>query len=396
MDSFFRSLVAKLRPTLMPAHPPPPIIGDAAALAQAVSRLTTRGRIAMDTEAASFHRYTDRVYLVQLSSDDETVLVDPLQLRDLGPIGAVLADERVEVVFHDADYDLRVLDRDFGFHARRVFDTRIAAHLLGEPGVGLSALLEKFFGVQLDKKLQRADWSRRPLPPDMVAYAAADTMYLLALRDQLERLMEQAGRLAWAREEFARLETIRWTPPEKDDLYLRLSGAKALSPRAKVILKVLCEWREDVARSLDRPPFRVAPSEALVAVAREAPATPSALHRVAGLPQSIGRRHEEGLLGAVRRGLREEIRRTVRPRPASPRPDAETEIRLERLKSFRNHRAAALGLEPGVLCPNGTLLAIARTAPRTPAELANVAELRAWQRQALGESELVAAARCGA
>jgi ribonuclease D len=346
----------------------------------------------MDTEAASFHRYTDRVYLVQLSSDDETVLVDPLEASDLGAIGAVLADPRVEVVFHDADYDLRVLDRDYGFRARRVFDTRIAAHLLGEAAVGLSALLEKYFAVTLDKKLQRADWSQRPLPPEMVAYAAADTMHLLALRDELERRMEAAGRLAWAQEEFARLEDIRWTPPERDDAHLRLPGARALSPRAKVVLKALYEWRDDIARSLDRPPFRVAPNEALVAIAREAPATAGALHRVKGLPQAIGRRHEQALLSAVRRGLTERTGRPARRRSSLGRPDADTQARLERLKALRNRRAAALGLEPGVLCPNGTLLAIARASPTTPNDLMGVAELRAWQREVLSEAEILAAA----
>ncbi|HWP36512.1 MAG TPA: HRDC domain-containing protein [Gemmatimonadales bacterium] len=371
----------------------PPIIGDPAELARAVSRLAARGRLAMDTEAASFHRYADRVYLLQLSSDDETVLVDPLQVSDLGPISSVLADERVEVVFHDADYDLRVLDRDYGFRARSVFDTRIAAQLLGEPGVGLAALLEKYLGVTLDKKLQRADWSLRPLPPDMVAYAAADTAYLLPLRDLLERRMAALGRLAWAREEFARLEGIRWTPPDRDDAYLRLPGAKALSPRAKVVLRALYDWREDVARLLDRPPFRVAPSEALVAVAREAPTTPGALQRVAGLPRSIGRRYEDSLLAAVQRGLHEAIGRPTRRGPVMPRPDAETEARLERLKAHRNERAAALGVEPGVLCPNGTLMALARRAPQTRDELASVPELRTWQRQALGEEDLLAAVR---
>jgi ribonuclease D len=370
---------------------PPPIIGDPTELARAVSRLAARGRVAMDTEAASFHRYTDRVYLLQLSSGGDTVLVDPLEVRDLGPIGAVLADERVEVVFHDADYDLRVLDRDYGFRARSVFDTRIAAQLLGEPSVGLAALLEKYFGVTLDKKLQRADWSLRPLSPDLVAYAAADTAYLLPLRDLLERRMADAGRLAWAREEFARLEHIRWTPPERDHAHLRLPGAKALSPRAKVILRALHEWRDGVARSLDRPPFRVAPSEALVAVAREAPTTPGALQRVAGLPRSIARRYEDALLDAVQRGLEAEIGRPVRRAPAMPRPDAGTEARLERLKAHRNERAAVLGLEPGVLCPNGTLLALARHAPQSRDELASVPDLRSWQREALGEEDLLTA-----
>ena len=119
---------------------------DPGALRDLAARLARAPRIALDTEAASFHRYTDRVYLVQVSSDHETALIDPLALPDLSPLGDLLASESVEVVFHDADYDLRVLDRDYGFRARRVFDTRVAAQLLGEPAVGLAALLEKHFG----------------------------------------------------------------------------------------------------------------------------------------------------------------------------------------------------------------------------------------------------------
>jgi len=379
----------------MSTQPTPQIISDAGSLAAAVARLAAAGRVALDTEAASFHRYTDRVYLVQLSSDDDTVLVDPLVAGDLAPIGALLADPGVEVVFHDADYDLRTLDRDYGFRATRLFDTRVTAQLLGEPGIGLAALLEKYFGVKLDKKLQRADWSARPLTPAMVAYAAADTMHLLALRDLLERHLREAGRLAWASEEFARLEEISWTPPDRESAHLQLRGARTLSPRAKVVLGALYEWREVTASSLDRPPFRVAASEALVAVAQASPTTAAALHGVPGLPRPIARRYEAELLDAVQVGLRREIVRTERSRSGSGRPDAATEARVERLKELRNRRATGMNIEPGVLCPNATLLAIARATPRTPDDIAHVTELRGWQRQALTDEEILRTVAAG-
>jgi ribonuclease D len=369
----------------------PPIIGDPGSLRVVVARLAATGRVAIDTEAASFHRYQDRVYLVQLSSDVETVLVDPLPTRDLGPIGALLAEPSVEVVFHDADYDLRILNRDYGFQATRVFDTRIAAQLLGEPGIGLSALLEKYFSVRLDKKLQRADWSARPLTPEMVAYAAADTTHLLRLRDIMANRLEAAGRLRWAEEEFERLEAIRWTPPDREAAHLQLSGARALSPRGREILRALYEWRDACARTLDRPPFRVAPNEALVAVARAAPTTPGTLFRVAGLPPSIARRYQADLLEAVRTGSEREIPRGTRPRPGPGRPDPATEARLASLKQLRSRRAQSLGLEPGVLCPNATLLAIARLAPRSAGQIGAVQELRGWQRVALGDEGILKA-----
>ncbi|MGH7605718.1 MAG: ribonuclease D, partial [Gemmatimonadales bacterium] len=227
------------------------------ALTALVESVRREPRVAVDTEAASFHRYRDRIYLIQLSTPRETALIDPLAVADLAPLGTILADPEIEKVFHDADYDLRVLDRDYGFRAVRLFDTRIAAQLVGEPAIGLAALLEKFLGVKLAKEHQKADWSRRPLPAGMLAYAAADTHHLLALRDLLERRLRELGRLAWATEEFAQLERLRWTGgggpggPEpgagatggpggsNSDAYLRVKGVKALPPRALAAFREL-------------------------------------------------------------------------------------------------------------------------------------------------------------
>ncbi len=176
----------------------PLLLADDAALEAFVGDLQEQDCVALDTEAASYHRYIDRIYLIQISSASRTALVDPLTVSNLKPVSRLLSDPAVEVVFHDADYDLRVLDRDYGFRAKRLFDTRIAAQLLGEPSVGLGPLLEKYFGIKVNKKMQRADWSRRPLTAEMISYAASDTAYLLGLRDELRRRLEKQGRLAWA------------------------------------------------------------------------------------------------------------------------------------------------------------------------------------------------------
>lgn len=156
--------------------------------------------------------------------------MDPLAVQDLAPFGALLADPAVEVVFHDADYDLRLLDRQFGFRAANVFDTRVAAQLVNEPGIGLAALLEKYFGIRLDKRFQRADWSARPLSREMLAYAATDTEHLLALREILLAELLRLGRLAWAEEEFRWISQVRWDPDETEPGWLRLKGAKLLRP----------------------------------------------------------------------------------------------------------------------------------------------------------------------
>jgi ribonuclease D len=370
----------------------PQLVTDPAALRELAARLARAPRIALDTEAASFHRYADRVYLVQVSSDQETALIDPLALPDLSPLGDLLASESIEVVFHDADYDLRVLDRDYGFRARRVFDTRISAQLLGEPAVGLAALLEKHFGVVLDKKLQRADWSTRPLTPEMIAYAAADTRYLTKLRDQMADQLTAAGRTAWAEEEFRHLEDVRWTASQTEDSWMRLKGAKVLPRRSQAVLRSLHQWREQTARALDRAPFRVAQNEALLAIVRAAPRDQRELLAVRGLPPSVGRRYGAQLLAAVEMGLDDPLDTLPVPtRGSRARPDAAEEARFERLKALRNQRAAELGLEPGVLCPNGGLQAVARVAPATAADLEGIVDLRRWQIAALGPAAMLQA-----
>jgi ribonuclease D len=352
--------------------------------------------LAVDTEAASFHHYLDRVYLIQMSSVRETAVIDPLALQDLSPIGALLADPAIEVVFHDADYDLRSLDRDYGFRARGIFDTRIAAQLLGEPGVGLGALLQKYFGVSLDKKLQRADWSLRPLTPQMIAYAAADTAHLPALRDVLEGELRKRGRLEWAHEEFERLESVRWTGAETDpDEHLRLKGAKKLPRRSQLVLRALHAWREERARELDRAPFRVLQNETLVILAQAAPVDGTTLRAVAGVPASIAERYGAELADVIKRSL--DAPESASPRKeyvSRPRPDAETELRFERLKQMRNERARELGLEPGVLCANAALQTLAWDAAPDISSIRDrlaVVEMRKWQRLALGEDRILAA-----
>lgn len=368
----------------------PALIVQPEALAGLADRLRRKSRIALDTEAASFHRYVDRVYLIQLSSDDETALVDPLAVADLTPVGALLEDASIETILHDADYDLRILDRDYGFRGRRIWDTKVAAQLTGETAFGLGALLEKHFGLRLSKKLQRADWSLRPLTPEMIDYAAADTAHLTALRDLLEAQLTALGRLSWANEEFTRLETVRWTGPADDEAYLNLKGAKALKPREKAILRALWEWRDGTARALDRAAFRVISNDVLVTLARAAPTTPGALASAPGMPPSLARRHGTELLAAVGVGMAipdaDLPRYERRPRF---RPDPEVEVRFQRLRDLRARRAPAIGLDPGLVCPNWVMQAIARAGPRAVEELDAMDDLRRWQREVMGDRAIL-------
>jgi len=350
----------------------------------------------VDTEAASFHKYHDRIYLVQLSTRADTAILDPLALADLAPLGALLADGAVEKVFHDADYDLRILDRDYGFRATNLSDTRIAAQLSGEPAIGLAALLEKYIGVRVEKQHQKADWSQRPLPADMLAYAAADTRHLPTLRDALLARLRELGRLAWAQEEFERLGALRWRGVNASDggapdAYLRIKGAKTLTGRQLAALRELHRWRDELAARQDKASFRIIGNDALLAVSRALPRTRAALIQTPGVPATLAARHETALLDAVGRAfaLEDDLLPRIEHAARAPR-DADLDGRVERLKAVRNRVATELALDPGVLCGRSTLEAVARARPKDRAGLAQVGELRRWQANVLGDAMLEA------
>ncbi len=357
-----------------------------------IASLSVPPLLAVDTEAASFHRYRDRIYLIQLSTRDRTAVVDPVSVTDLSALGKLLENSGIEILFHDADYDLRILDRDYGFHAGKLFDTRVAAQLLNEPGIGLAALLEKYLSVTLDKKYQRADWSVRPLTPEMLAYAADDTRYLPRLRDILKEKLQAAGRWSWAEEEFELLTEVRWTPAgPPEEAYLRLKGARTLRGHQLAVLRELFAWREQAASTLDRAPFRVLQNESLLAIAKGMPADQTALRELKALsPEQLRRRGNE-ILDAVGRGVKAPASSLpVFERTRRPPPDLAFDARLERLKQVRNAIAERIALAPGVLCPNGLLEAIARLEPKNVAQLAEIPDMRQWQREVTG-AELVAA-----
>ena len=351
------------------------------------SEISATREIALDTEGASFHRFVDRIYLLQLSTRQHHAVIDPLPIGVPSGLGALLEDPSVEVVFHDADYDLRLLQQDYGWSVRTIFDTRIAAQLLGYTAFGLAALLERFFEVKLDKKHQRADWSMRPLTEGMLDYAAQDTRHLLQLRDQLASELERMGRTAWAREEFSLLEGTRWQDEAPGMSYLRLKGARDLSRRELAVLRELVPWRDAVAGSLDRATFRVLGNEQLLDIARTQPRTKEALGKVKGMPRPVLEQRGEELLDAVRRALAvPETELPKFPRAARWDRDSEFDARVSALKTARDAAAKRLQLDPGVLCSRDRLEAVARRNPATVEEVAEVNELRRWQVAELAEA----------
>jgi len=362
-------------------------IDDAPGAARLAAELRLHSRIALDCEAAGFHRYSDRLCLVQISTPEGDYILDPLAFDPSDVLRPVLEDPGIELVVHGADYDLRLLDRDLDIRPQAIFDTQPAAALLGEPSLGLAALLERHLGIVVSKKHQRADWARRPLPEDMLEYATTDTRHLLQLSDLLRDGLEKLGRLEWAREEFRALERIRWEGPDEDPV-VKVRGSKDLGLLELAALRATLVWRDRVARKRDRAPFRVAGDQALLDVARARPASLDALAQVPGMNPNLARTEGEWLIEQIARLT------TLAPAELLPyperrtngrgRPPPEIEELTERLKVARNRRAETLGIDRGTLMPNSVINEIAWVQPKTLSELHAIQGVKVWQADAVG------------
>ncbi len=370
----------------------PAIFTSTAQVAALARDLRDEPVLAVDLEADSSHRYREQVCLLQLSVPGRTVLIDPLQGASPAPLAELFADPAVRKIFHAADYDLRCLHRDFGLEVHGLFDTMVSAQLLGEEKIGLADVLGKYFGVALDKRFQRADWAVRPLPAEMIAYAAEDTRHLHRLAALFEAKLGDVGRQEWAAEEFGLLEGVRFGVSE-GPLCLRLKGAGTLDRRQLGIVEELLQWREREAERRDRPPFQVVGNPALLALARQAPATPLALAEVGELPPRLRDRYARELLAAIARGLALPASALpVWPRAPRLERDPTVDARLAALKEWRRDKAVTLAIDPGVLINNTLLELLARDNPATSRQLEGCPGMKNWQRRELG-GELLACLR---
>ena len=248
-------------------------------LSEVVDRISRAPRVAVDIESNGFFRYHERVCLVQLAASETAFLVDPLAIDDVQPLGDLLGDQSVEKVFHGADYDLRSLDRDWGFRVNILFDSGIAAAFVGSARLGLQSVVLEQLGIELPKplELQRSDWTLRPLSPEALDYAANDVLHLSRVRETLASQLKELSRLEWAKEEFTRLENVRHAPADRESAFLSVKGSQGLDGRGLAILRSLFQFREREASRLDRSRFRVMPDSALVQVASEPTADLSAV-----------------------------------------------------------------------------------------------------------------------
>ena len=363
-------------------------VSESSRLAEIVDTISSGAQVAVDIESNGFFRYRERICLVQLASGHSTFLVDPLSIDDVQPLGNLFSDRSVEKVFHAADNDLRSLDRDWGFRVDNLFDTSIAAALAGEERLGLQALVEGHTGVKLSKskRLQRSDWTKRPLSPEALMYAANDVRYLLEIRGALAARLEQLSRLAWAKEEFERLEKVRHTPVDRSEAFMSMKGTNGLDSRGLAVLRSLCQVREREAQRLDRPVFKVLPDFALIALASNPAADFASVKGLGWFGRPPGSRR---LKSAIRQGLNSEpvvLPKRTRNGDARNRAElAREDARLRKLKSWRRKLGRELELDPSLLWPRVSLERLARYPSSVPLEL-DSPEVRGWQRSEFSES----------
>ena len=357
------------------------LVDSPAALRNLSHELGGVSAIGVDTEANSFYVYREHTCLVQISTRGDDYLVDPLALPDLASLRSVFADSSVLKIYHAADNDVAALKRDFGLITHHLFDTMLAARILGLPRWGLADLLREFFGVESNKRMQRHDWGARPLELAAIRYAAMDSHYLLPLRDVLQARLAENGRVTEAEEEFARVEASEAATRVFDpEAFWRIKGAYDLTPTQQACLRELYIWRDHEAAASDRPPFRIISDQLLLAVALAQPRGQRALDYVPGMPPALAHRYGAGILAAVQRGASAPAPTEVRP----PKRDGAELDRYEALRRWRRQAAATRGVEPDVIVSNAALSVLAANPPRTEAELRAIGALGPWKLETYG------------
>ena len=372
-----------------PDLPPPLIVDNLEQLKILRDSLKGISRVAVDTESNSLYAYRERVCLIQMSLDRADFLLDPLAFQDatkLAFLGKLFADPKVEKVFHAAEYDVMVLRRDFGFSFANLFDTSLAARILGWQEIGLGSILEAQFGVQVDKRHQRANWGQRPLSQDMIVYAQRDTHYLLALRDYLYGELDTRGYLDESRELSQEIALAVWNGGLFDpEGFWHITGARSLTPRNASVLRELYLYREKMASQMDMPLFKVLADSVLIETATRTPRTVEALRHIHGMTDGQIRRYGDGILDAIRRGL---AGQPLKPSFHHNGRDDLAIRRFDALHDWRKERAIQRGVPSDIIMTKDALREIARVAPRSLERLAALNCLGPWRLSHYGDEVL--------
>ncbi|MEW6673219.1 MAG: HRDC domain-containing protein [Thermodesulfobacteriota bacterium] len=367
------------------------VIDTTAQLQEAATALEAEKTVAVDLEADSMYHFKEKVCLIQLSAGQDVMIIDPLAIPDLSPLKPVFANPDIRKILHGADYDIRSLYRDFHIKINHLFDTQLASRFLGAAETGLDAVLASRFGVLLEKKYQKKDWSARPLPPEMLAYAARDVFYLISLAEFLEEELRQKDRMFWVEEENRILSRVRPNSIRQAPLYLNFKGAGRLSPQELEILESLLQFRQTVAAKKDRPLFKVMGNTTLLEIVKNRPQTVQDLEKIQPLSAKQIDMYGRDLVEVVTTALavpKENLPRY--PRQSAPMLRPAALRRLEALKDWRETTAAQLELDPALVCSKGLMGVLARANPRTPRDLGNIKEIKNWQKKVFGK-EIIAA-----
>jgi ribonuclease D len=346
-------------------------------LEEVCAELAKCPRLAFDTESNGFYAYKEKVCLIQVSSPTDDYIIDPIAITDIAVLGPLFADPGIEKLFHAGEYDVLCLKRDYGFTFSNLYDTMIGARVLGIKELGLAAAIERQFGLVISKKLQRADWGKRPLTTEMIRYAQGDTHFLMRVADAQKKLLVERGRWDDAMEAFRELEKLEPNVKVFDpEGYWKLVGRDDIGGKAMAALKEIWLFRENQAASRDRAPFRVMPEDLMVRIAEAMPETKEALAEVKGMSPYIIERFGAGLLAAVERGRASPP--VTRPAVVEKKRMAEDEWRLfEALRAWRKERAERDKVEPVVILSTDSMRQIAAHATRVDGEpLAPLSELK--------------------
>src|SRR5213078_4661978 len=329
------------------------VIASVSQFTELLPQLESVDRVAIDTEADSLHCYREKLCLLQISIPGRDTIVDPLADVDLAPLRDALAKK--EIVLHGADYDLRLLRRNMSFVPQRIFDTALAARLIGIREFSLAALVQRYFQIELAKGSQKANWAQRPLPTRMAEYAVNDTRYLLPMAERLETELNSRNRMEWFRQSCQRALEQAAIDRERDvDEAWRIAGAGALRGRAYAVLRELWNWREKEAEAVDRPPFHILQNRELLHSAEKFAAGESPDYK------HFSDRRRRAFREAAERGMQlPEKDWPVRPRRSGTRATAEIVKRIEQLRRNRDHAAKDLQIESSFIAPRATLEAIA-------------------------------------
>ncbi|MDB6027034.1 MAG: 3-5 exonuclease [Verrucomicrobiales bacterium] len=342
-------------------------------LSEFLARLRDAAWVAIDTEADSLHAYPEKLCLIQISIEGADVLIDPLAKLDLAPLWPVL--HKHELIFHGADYDLRLLRKNKNFVPTRIFDTMIAARLLGETEFGLTNLVKNFLDVTLDKGPQKADWAKRPLTERMANYARNDTLYLKSLSDILRAKLREAGRLAWVEQSCAQLIVDCGAPPPPDEEPWRIKGSARFPPISLAVLREIWLWREKEAIAGNKPPYFVLSHEIVLSLAEAAGTSRSFAEMI---PHHLSPRRKHDLEMALARGMAVAIQEQPKIfRSFSRRPTEVENRRFDQLKKTRDHIATTLKLDPSLIAPKAMLAMLAQDWAK------HENQMMPWQRELL-------------